>query len=303
MKLAEPDDAQPQQVENTDANVVLSYFQRGLERCVLQARTPAEIDTTLPEDQTWRDILPTFLDRRRSSDPGTLSSQRMASVDSYETFLEDNYPSEAIPIVLEAQIVATELINHIVSSLPEKNRSEVVELIESYGYKYDLVVDLLLAGQDLDQTSIRRALDDIGRDRFLNDELRRNIEEDPEFYIQPKDQLLLVMHHISSQGFQWEGVEVKDADNVDNSRWSTIHEASFDVFGTEIPIADSIYRIEKANDEQFVVRCISDGEQSQWVATIPFKVPVQEIATIAEDPNADFRNIRSLVSASLLAAA
>lgn len=265
-----------------DVLLEVGYDHQGsLSECILQSEKMT-IGYEPMEKINWQEALPILLSYARDASP------IISTEDPYE-----NHPQ-----IEEARQLANELTEQMVNSVPFEDREEALQALAKYNWNLKLIAGLLFLIEK-DKISIKTALEKYGREELLNHEVTAWVNQSR--FDESRDYLhFLAIDQFIGTVFRWQevdaerGVEIQDEETVKN-------EGEVE-YGTELPIQEHIFVLEKIEDNRLRASCLSRTRKPLWIAEFPLTIPHMEIAVhyagVQKDTSADFRRIKDLLDMS-----
>lgn len=280
------------ELDNVNALLSISYVDNKLVDCSMQAERLLghNDEDAFSESKGWKELLPTFLNLRRTTPSENSKLEKEVSVNSYERFILANFENHNDPIIQEAQAISSQLIEHMLGSVAPEGRIEALRLLQDYDWQNILAIGLLQEYKTNGRT-IRSVIEEIGEDAFLDDFIRNDIRGD---FVQANlfiFQNLLKLTNVSANGFEWREIEIEESET---GNITVEKNNGFEIFGSEVLVQDHKFRIERDNGN-INVACLSLKDNRVWSASFPVNLPTSDIAAIGSNRDADFRDIKPLL--------
>lgn len=233
----------------------------------------------------WRAALPILLNYiKTSDDPNHLRMNKELREEELELVIEKKFPNVNHPKVAQAYQQAENLLKKILKEVPQTEAHETRALLASIGFEPDLIKHLL-EFYIKDGKSIEEAIEEATEDRLLDLFIYLATRNFTPF---SEGQDFIEINPETEDGFGWRITQKRVMEEENPSDlWSK------GKYGEEIDVFGNKYKIFKTADTIVV---LFEGREVEWTVTFPTSVPFEEIKRIMTEKDADFREIRGLLS-------
>ncbi len=280
-----------QQWDDNETLTKLSYYRDGLSHGRFQAE-PNSSSTGEQETSEWQVALPILINYLRNPEPLSSELFKVHFETLYPMILRKVGLKPSDPIVEEAHSVTKELYEKLVGQA--ENPEEARELLDIFGMGLSLAMKVINIIGERKSGTVREAVQQYGIENVLSEQISSAIE-----YLNTADsnplRRVIQIYDVGDITFSWKEIEIEG--NVYLSKESLKRAGVNTPYGTNIPLQDSIFGINRDNG-RLNVTCSSNRKGKHWTMTSPLVIPFQDIADIYTDPSADFREIKPLLHLS-----
>ncbi len=245
----------------------------------------SEHEEDIPQ-QDYRAALSILLNYIRTNSEGYSEQLKNFHESVLDEYIEEKFLVPDHPRVVEAYQVVDKLVRKLLVELPWEEAQEASDLLSSIGFECDLMKNLLdeyirTRGVDSVKDFIEKRTEDV----FLNLFVYLAAHTFTPF---PQPPELIEIEPSPDAQFKWRKTErrIIEEDQPDGL-WN---EADY---GSEIEIYENRFRIFKANE---TIVIMFYGRDIKWSVTFPLSVEFDEIKSLMTEKDADFREIRPLLS-------